>query len=88
MRYKVRLTYQDNNYISRYFLVKRSNVVGFQIHREDGPAREIVYMHYSDRKYNWVNRLYYLRGHQYRNRYYWNNGLKYKKYSKNSRGMI
>ena len=88
MRYKVKLTYRDKDHISRHWFVKRSNVVGFQTHREDGPAREVVLICYNDRKYNWVRNLYYLRDHQYRNRYYWSNGLKYKKYSKNSRGMI
>jgi hypothetical protein len=87
MRYKVKIKYNGENIgITRWWLVKRSNVVGFQKHREDGPADEYVIFYKSGNRC--VNNYYYLRGHQYRKKRIWKNALIYKSYSKNNRGMI
>ena len=87
MRYKVRIKHHGENVgITRWWFVKRSNVVGFQMHREDGPANEYVIFYKSGDRY--VDNRYYLRGHQYRKRRTWHNALKYKSYSKNNKGMI
>jgi hypothetical protein len=87
MRYKVKIKYNGENIgITRWWLVKRSNVVGFQMHREDGPAHEHIIFYKSGNCY--VNNYYYLRGHQYRKKHTWENALMYKSYSKNNRGMI
>ena len=84
MRYVVNIKCTgEGGIISRWWEVKRSNVVGFQLHREDGPAKEVIIL-----RYNWIDRGYYLRGHEYRNRITWKNALAYKKYSKNNKGMI
>lgn len=86
MRYKVKIKHLGENAgITRWWLVKRSNVVGFQMHREDGPANETVIFYKHG---NYVDNRYYLRGHQYRKRHTWHNALKYKSYSKNNKGMI
>jgi len=86
MRYKVKIKHNGGS-LHRWWLVKRSNVVGFQLHREEGPAKEIVQL-YETRKYSWVHNYYYLRDHQYRKWHTWHNALKYKSYSKTNRGMI
>ena len=79
MRYVVNIKCTgEGGSIRRWWQVKRSNVVGFQLHREDGPAKEVISLHYK-----WIDRSYYLRGHEYRNRTTWQNALPYKKYSKN-----
>jgi hypothetical protein len=84
MRYVVNIKCTgEGGSIHRWWKVKRSNVVGFQLHREEGPAKEVFNL-----RYKWVNRSYYLRNHEYRNQTTWHNALPYKKYSKNNRGMI
>ena len=42
MRYKVKIRHNEGLNIARFWFVKRSNVVGFQLHREDGPATQFV----------------------------------------------
>ena len=65
MRYVVNIKCTgEGGSIRRWWQVKRSNVVGFQLHREDGPAKEVISLHYK-----WIDRSYYLRGHEYRNRF-------------------
>lgn len=86
MRYKVKIRHNEGFNIVRLWFVKRSNVVGFQMHREDGPATQFVRFYKSGGCY--VDNCYYLRGHKYKNRLTWHNALKYKSYSKNNKGMI
>ena len=88
MRYKIKIKHRGENVgMSRCWFVKRSNVVGFQMHREDGAAYEnIIFSRFGT--YVYADTSYYLRGHRYKNRYTWRNALKYKSYSKNNKGMI
>jgi hypothetical protein len=82
MRYKVRIK-NGGYHVFRTWLVKRSNVVGFQLHREEGPAVENLSITSKI-----LRTSYYLRGYKYRHSGTWRNALKYKSYSKNNRGMI
>ena len=53
MRYKVKIKHQGENVgITRWWLVKRSNVVGFQMHREDGPAVEYSWIMLQSKSFN------------------------------------
>jgi hypothetical protein len=85
MRYKVRVEYnQKSQYIQRWWLVKRSSVLGFIMHSEEGPAYEVIA--YLNTPYTRNNKSYYLRGNKCRNRSTWLNGLEYKCYK--GKGLI
>lgn len=91
MRYKVKIRHSEGLNVARFWFVKRSNVVGFQLHREDGPATQFVrFYKYGSvtSSYAYIDNYYYLRGHKYKNRHTWKNALVYKSYSKNNKGMI
>jgi hypothetical protein len=88
MRYKIKIKCPPSTttarYVQRWWLVKRSNKLGFLLHCEEGPAIENVT--YLNTPYKRYSKEYYLKGNKCRNRYTWINGLEYKRYK--GKGML